>query len=327
MQLTQQQLSIINTAIRTIDIEISALKDLRSGIQAAFAEVVELIHASKGRVVVTGIGKSAIIAQKIVATLNSTGTPALFMHAADAVHGDLGMVQTGDLLLCLSKSGSTAEIKVLLPLVKHRGILVVGMVSQRNSWLAQHADYVLYTPVTEEADPNDLAPTASTTAQMALGDALAVALLALRGFQSTDFAAFHPGGLLGKQLYLRVSDLSAGNERPAVNEEASVQQAILEITSKRLGCTVVLNDSGQATGIITDGDLRRTLEQKGDRGLFQLKAKDIMNPQPKTIALNAMAVEALEKMRSHSITQLLVVDEGRYAGIVHLHDLIREGLV
>ena len=328
MQLTDRQTTIITTAIRTLDIEIGALENLRASINADFCEVADLIHQSQGRVVVTGIGKSAIVAQKIVATLNSTGTPSLYMHAADAIHGDLGMIQPGDLLLCLSKSGSTAEIKVLVPLVKSRGITVVGMISQKDSWLALHADHLLHTPISQEADPNDLAPTASTTAQMAMGDALAMSLLALRGFQSSDFAEFHPGGILGKQLYLRVNDLYPINERPAVFTHTNIHDTILEMTSKRLGCTVVLNDQQEEViGIITDGDLRRHLEQQGEKGIFHLTAKDIMNAFPKTIVAEALAVEALELMRGNSITQLIVVENGKYVGVVHLHDLLREGLV
>ncbi len=329
MQANLQQAKISATALRTLDIEIEALQSLRSSIGEKFCQVVETIHHSPGRVVVTGIGKSAIVAQKIVATLNSTGTPALFMHAADAIHGDLGMIQADDILLCLSKSGSTAEIKVLVPLVKSRGIPVVAMVANTDSWLAVHADHLLHTPITQEADPNDLAPTASTTAQMALGDALAMSLLALRGFQPGDFARFHPGGILGKQLYLRVADLYPQNERPAVFIDTDIRHTILEITGKRLGCTAVVtkNNPPEIVGIITDGDLRRHLEQQGEKGIFHLTAENIMTQNPKTINADALAVKALEIMRAHSITQLIVLKNGKYAGIVHLHDLIREGLL
>ncbi len=319
--------TITTTALRTLDIEIEALQNLRAGINGHFCEVVEAIFASKGRVVVTGIGKSALVAQKIVATLNSTGTPSLFMHAADAIHGDLGMIQSDDILLCLSKSGTTAEVKVLVPLVKNRGIRVVGMVSEQDSWLGKHADHLLHTPVAKEADPNNLAPTASTTAQMAMGDALAVSLLALRGFQPSDFAKFHPGGVLGKQLYLRVSDLCKTNERPAVAATASIHDTILEMTSKRLGCTAVLDKQEKVVGIITDGDLRRMLEQQGSSGISDLQAKDVMGAGPVTIAASALAVKALELMRANSITQLIVEEERKYVGVVHLHDLVREGLV
>ncbi len=329
MQQPTDHNTIAATALKTLDIEIGVLQDLRSSINASFCEVVEKMHYLKGRVVVTGIGKSAIIAQKIVATFNSTGTPSLFMHAADAIHGDLGMIQSGDLLLCLSKSGTTAEIKVLVPLVKGRGIVVVGMVSNPDSWLGKHADLLLHTPISQEADPNDLAPTASTTAQMAMGDALAMSLLALQGFQPGDFAEFHPGGILGKQMYLRVSDLYPHNERPAVFTDTNIHDTILEMTGKRLGCTVVLNGNkkSQVVGIVTDGDLRRHLEKQGDSGIFHLTAKDIMSADPKTIPADALAVKALELMRENSITQLIVLENGQYVGVVHLHDLIREGLV
>lgn len=299
---------------------------LRQSIDEGFARCTQAIFECKGRLVVTGIGKSALVGQKIVATLNSTGTPALFMHAADAIHGDLGMIQPHDIVLCLSKSGETPEIRVLLPLLKNLGHPVIGMVSARTSYLGRNADYLLWTPIEQEADPNNLAPTASTTAQMALGDALATALLALRGFTPQDFAQFHPGGALGKQLYLRVSDLYPQNERPVVLLKDSLQRTILEITSKRLGATAVLDEDGQLRGIITDGDLRRMLER--GNGFDGLLAEEIMTPAPKTIQADAMAVKALQLMRSSSITQLIVVKEsGEYAGFVHLHDLIREGLI
>ena len=322
-----EKATILSTARQTLDIEIGALKELRDSINGDFCKAVEAIRQSKGRVVVTGIGKSAIVAQKITATLNSTGTPSIYMHAADAVHGDLGMIQPDDLLLCLSKSGSTAEIKVLVPLVKSSGVPIIGMAANKSSWLARHSDYLLHTPISKEADPNDLAPTASTTAQMALGDALAVSLLALRGFQPNDFAAFHPGGILGKQLYLRVGDLYPQNERPAVFTSATMQETILEITGNRLGCTAVLNKKNKTVGIITDGDLRRKLEEQGNKGIFHLTAQDIMGNNPKTVNADTLAVEALELMRAYSITQLIVLENGEYVGVVHLHDLIREGLV
>jgi len=317
---------ITKTARRTLDIEIDALKALKNSIGDNFERCVEAVFRCEGRLVVTGIGKSALVGQKIVATLNSTGTPALFMHAADAIHGDLGMIQAGDFVLCLSKSGETPEIRVLVPLLKNLGNPIIGMVSQPDSYLGRHAHYVLLTPVDKEADPNNLAPTASTTAQIALGDALATSLLALRGFSPKDFAQFHPGGALGKQLYLRVSDLYPQNERPAVQLNDSLQRTILEMTSKRLGATAVLDESGQLCGIITDGDLRRMLER--GNGFDGLQAKAIMSPSPKCIQSDAMAVKALQIMRKNSITQLIVVDkENQYLGFVHLHDLIREGLI
>ncbi len=317
---------ITKTALETIEIEIQTLGALKASINESFTSCVKAIFHCNGRLVVTGIGKSAIIGQKIVATLNSTGTPALFMHAADAIHGDLGMIQSSDFVLCLSKSGETPEIKVLVPLLKTLGNTLIGMVGKLDSYLGRQAHFVLHTPVPKEADPNNLAPTASTTAQAAMGDALATSLLALRGFSPQDFAQFHPGGALGKQLYLRVHDLYPQNEKPAVGLEESIQRTILEMTSKRLGATAVLDEEGQLRGIITDGDLRRMLER--GTGLHELRAKDIMTTTPKAIQADAMAVKALQLMRKNSITQLIVVDEnGRYLGFVHLHDLIREGLI
>ncbi len=316
---------ILAIAKRTIQIEAETLNALQAGIDSEFVACVNAIYDAKGRVVVTGIGKSALVGQKIVATLNSTGTPALFMHAADAIHGDLGMIQSDDMVLCLSKSGETAEVKVLVPLVKNIGNALIAMVSNRDSYLGQHADYVLHTPVSQEADPNNLAPTASTAAQMAMGDAVATALLALRGFSPIDFAQFHPGGTLGKQLYLRVCDLYAQNEKPAVKTTDNIRQTIVEMTSKRLGMTAVLDETGRLAGIITDGDLRRMLETETE--VAHLIASDIMTADPKTIASEALAVKALEMMRAHSITTLVVADAGQYLGVIHLHDLIREGLV
>jgi arabinose-5-phosphate isomerase len=317
---------IIKTALQTIEIESAALLALKSSIDAHFSACVSAIYSAKGRLVVTGIGKSALVGQKVVSTLNSTGTPALFMHAADAIHGDLGMIQPGDMALCISKSGETPEIKVLAPLLKNFGNTLIGMTANRQSYLARHAQYLLYTPIPQEADPNNLAPTASTTAQMAMGDALATALLALRGFTAQDFAQFHPGGSLGKQLYLKVRDLYPNNEKPQVRPEESLRDTILEITSKRLGTTAVVDPDGRLLGIITDGDLRRMLEKQID--IHQVKAKDIMTTRPKTTRPDDMAAQALHLMRTNSITQLLVVDEQNYyLGVVHLHDLIREGLI
>ena len=306
---------ITKTALRTLDIEIEALTALRDSIDDNFERCVEAVFRCQGRLVVTGIGKSALVGQKIVATLNSTGTPALFMHAADAIHGDLGMIQTDDFVLCLSKSGETPEIRVLVPLLKNLGNPIIGMVGQADSYLGRHARYVLLTPVSQEADPNNLAPTASTTAQMALGDALATSLLALRGFSPRDFAQFHPGGALGKQLYLRVSDLYPQNERPVVKLEDSLQRTILEMTSKRLGATAVVDEAGQLCGIITDGDLRRMLER--GNGFDGLQAKTIMSYSPRCIQSDAMAVKALQIMRKNSITQLIVVNEqNQYLGFL-----------
>ncbi len=317
---------IKETARQTLLIEAQTLAQLSTSINDEFCKIVEWIFQSKGRVVVTGIGKSAIVAQKIVATLNSTGTPALFMHAADAIHGDLGMIRPDDIIICLSKSGETAEIKILIPLIKQLGSRVIGMTSNKISYLAKRANALLYTPISSEADPNNLAPTASTTAQMAMGDALATALLALRGFSPQDFAQYHPGGALGKQLYLRVHDIYPQNEKPTTYCTDSIRSTILEMTSKRLGMTVVLNKDHELAGIITDGDLRRMLEREADTK--HLCAKDIMTASPKTIEENQLAVKALEVMRTNSITQLVVVNQqNEYLGIVHLHDLIKEGLI
>lgn len=316
---------IINTALQTLRIEQETLRQLEKSIDDRFLRAVEAIIRCRGRLVVSGVGKSALIAQKIVATLNSTGTPALFMHAADAIHGDLGMIQEDDLAMCISKSGETAEVKVLVPLLLSRGNELIGMTGRADSFLGQRADYLLYTPVPQEADPNNLAPTASTTAQAAMGDALATALLSWRGFSAKDFARFHPGGALGKQLYLRVSDLLALHEKPQVMEEASLREVIIEMTAKRLGAAVVVNGQDEVRGIITDGDLRRMLEQGGSA--TELTARRIMTRSPKTIDQEAMAVEALRLMQSHKITQLVVTAQGRYAGMVHLHDLLREGLL
>lgn len=285
----------------------------------------ETIFSASGRVIVTGIGKSANIAAKIVSTFNSTGTPALFMHAADAIHGDLGMIQSGDVVVCISKSGNTPEIKVLIPLVKNFGNKLIAIVGNTDSFLAHEADIVLNTAVEHEACPNNLAPTSSTTAQLVMGDALAVALIECRNFTAADFARFHPGGALGKQLYMRVSDLYLQNERPAVAPAASIRDTILEMTSKRLGC-VVVTDGGRICGIVTDGDLRRML--KANASFDGLTAADIMSHTPKCIADTEYAVNALHLMRRHSITQLIVTDAaGAYLGVLHLHDILREGII
>ena len=318
---------ILRAAVQTIEIEAKTLHKLAESLNETpdFLASVEHIVQSQGRLVLTGIGKSAIIAQKIVATLNSTGTPSLFLHAADAIHGDLGMVQESDTVLCLSKSGETPEIRVLAPLVKNFGNVLIAMTANRESTLAQLADHVLWTPVDLEADPNNLAPTSSTTAQIALGDALAVALITLRGFSPDDFAKFHPGGSLGKQLYLRVSDLYPLNGKPEVSTQSTIQEVILEISSKRLGAAAVLDNNKQLVGIVTDGDLRRMLA--AEESTPQATAEDIMSKAPKTIRPEALAIDALSLMRSHSISQLIVVENGSYLGMIHLHDLVREGLV
>jgi arabinose-5-phosphate isomerase len=275
-------------------------------------------------VVITGIGKSALVAGKIVSTLNSTGTPAIFMHAADAIHGDLGIIQEDDMVICISKSGETPEIKVLVPLLKQRGNRLIAMVGNVTSYLALSSDYILDTTVSKEACPNNLAPTASSTAQMVMGDALAVALLECRGFTSNDFARLHPGGSLGKQLYLKVSDLYVRNEVPRVELTADIRQVILEISNKRLGATAVM-DRDKLAGIITDGDLRRMLEKIQD--VSGVTAAEIMTRNPKTIEASALVVEALSLMRKHNITQLPVLEKGRYAGVIHLHDILKEGII
>jgi arabinose-5-phosphate isomerase len=317
--------TILTTARETIDIELAAVAALRDSLNDDFVKTVETIFKSKGRTILTGIGKSAIVAQKIAATLNSTGTPSVFMHAADAIHGDLGIVQPEDVVICLSKSGDTPEIKALVPLLKNFGNALVGMVSNRESYLGKNATYILHTPIEKEADPNNLAPTASTTAQMVMGDALATSLLALRGFTSADFAQFHPGGALGKQLYLRVRDIFPQHDTPSVFGHDGLHKTILEMTTKRLGATAVLDNNHNLIGVITDGDLRRLLQRAIN--LKTITAADMMSKNPKTIEADVLAVEALQIMRELSITQLIVLDGGKYVGMVHLHDLLKEGLV
>lgn len=316
--------SILSTAKKTIDLESSAISNLANLLTDDFANAVELIYNSKGRVIITGIGKSAIIANKIVATLNSTGTPAVFMHAADAIHGDLGLILQDDVVICISKSGNTPEIKVLVPLIKNANNKMIAITGNIKSFLGQQADYILNAYVEHEACPHDLAPTTSTTAQLVIGDALAICLLELRGFSSTDFAKYHPGGALGKRLYLRVSDLSSVNEKPRVELNTNIKQVIVEISEKMLGVTAVVEDD-KIIGVITDGDLRRMLT-KSD-AFIHLTAKDIMSSNPKRIDENAMAVDALELMESNGISQLLVEHDGKYAGVVHIHDLIKEGII
>ena len=311
-------------AWNTISSEAIAIENLKNSINDDFARCVELIYNSKGRVIVTGIGKSANIATKIVSTLNSTGTPAIFMHAADAVHGDLGTIQEEDIIICLSKSGNTPEIKVLAPLLKLFGNKLIAIVGNTDSYLARQADYVINATVEREACPNNLAPTSSTTAQLVMGDALAVSLLECRGFTVKDFARFHPGGALGKQLYLRVADLYINNEKPSVDAEDGINKIIMEISSKRLGATAVLDD-GKLLGIITDGDLRRMLQKNIE--IKNLTARDIMSSNPKTIESKTLVSDALDRMRKSNITQLLVADNGKYLGVIHLHDILKEGIL
>jgi arabinose-5-phosphate isomerase len=314
---------IIQFASQIIENESNAIINLKAKLDDDFAEVVALVLENKGNLVFSGIGKSAIIAQKIVATMNSTGTTAVFMHAADAIHGDLGIVREGDIVVILSKSGETPEIKMLVPLIKLRGNKIVAMVGNRHSYLASQADLILDVTVDEEAIPGSLAPTSSTTAQLVMGDALALILMRCRGFSTDDFAKFHPGGALGKQLYLRVKDLYVRNERPKVGPDDSLTRVIIEMTHKRLGATVVM-ENGQLLGIITDGDLRRMLMKYPN--IEQVKAAQIMTSNPKTIDEDALVVDALHKMRENSITQLPVVHEGKYLGIIHLHDILKEGI-
>lgn len=315
---------ILEIAHKTLRVEAEGILKLSTQLNEDFSTVVHRIVYLKGRVIVTGIGKSAIIAQKIVATLNSTGTPSTFMHAADAIHGDLGMIQNDDLIICISKSGNTPEIKVLIPLLKQSGNTLVGIVGDMNSFLATQADLVLNTTVDIEACPHNLAPTTSTTAQLAMGDALAVCLLESREFSSADFAKFHPGGALGKRLYLKAGDLSNQNEKPQVTPGTPVRQVILEITKSRLGAVAVI-ENDHISGIITDGDIRRMMESH--ENFENLIAEDIMGRSPKHIDHNELAVKALEIMRSNNITQLLVSSENKYQGIVHLHDLLKEGII
>lgn len=317
-------INILKVAQDTITNEIEALQKMQAAMSADFEAVVRLMSACTGRIVISGIGKSAVIAQKIVATMNSTGTPALFMHAADAIHGDLGMIQQDDVVVLISKSGESPEIKALIPFIRNFGNKIVAICGNVSSYLATQADYLLDTTIDQEACPNNLAPTTSTTAQLVMGDAVAVCLLQLKGFTARDFAKYHPGGALGKRLYLRVADLSAQNPRPAVAADANIKEVIVSISANRLGATAVLQGT-QLLGVITDGDLRRMLEQYLD--LTDLKAIDICTKNPKTISEDEMAVAAMELLREYNITQLLVTKDGAYAGMVHLHDLVKEGLI
>lgn len=319
------QSAILDTARKTLHRESAAILSIAELLNEDFEKVVRLIAHSPGRVVVTGIGKSAIIGRKIAATLNSTGTPALFMHAADAIHGDLGMMLPEDIVICLSKSGESPEIKILVPLIKNFHNPLIAIAGNMSSFLVQHADYVLNSTVAQEAGAHNLAPTVSTTAQLAIGDALAMCLVELKGFTSEDFAKFHPGGTLGKKLYLRVGDLSVNNEKPAIETGAPMKEVILKITAGRLGMTAITNEEGTLQGIVTDGDLRRMLKENND--WQSLTAGQVMNPNPKTIGPDELAVNALDLMRKNNITQLIVLNNGRYAGVIHLHDLIREGLI
>jgi arabinose-5-phosphate isomerase len=320
-----QKPDIISLAKQTIAQEAESIAALESYINDNFKNIIDLIINSKGRLVISGIGKSAIVAQKIVATLNSTGTPSIFMHAADAIHGDMGMIQQDDVVMIISKSGDSPEIKVLVPIIKNFGNKIIAMVGQIQSYLAKQADLTLNTTVSKEACPNNLAPTTSTTAQMVMGDAVAICLMSARGFSPDQFAKFHPGGMLGKKLYLRVSDLALHNEKPMVSETSSLKDVIVEITNKRLGATAVTDENDHIAGIITDGDLRRMLEK--NISLNNITAGDIMSVKPKVISQNDLAVDALDLLRKNNISQLLVVNDNKYEGIIHLHDLVREGII
>ncbi|MEO8404347.1 MAG: KpsF/GutQ family sugar-phosphate isomerase [Chitinophagaceae bacterium] len=312
-------------ALQTIELEARSIANLAAFINDDFEKALTAMAACQGRVVISGIGKSAVIAQKIVATLNSTGTPSIFMHAADAIHGDLGIVQQEDVVIIISKSGESPEIKVLVPLIRNFGNILIGMVGSISSYLAKHSDIILNTTVEQEACPNNLAPTTSTTAQLVMGDTLAVCLMEKKGFKTEDFAKFHPGGTLGKKLYLRVADLYPGNEKPTVLPDQSLKDVIVEMTQKRLGVTAVTDEKNMLLGIITDGDLRRML--KNNISIDHVKAADIMTKNPQTIAPEELAVTALDILRKKEITQLAVVENGTYLGIIHLHDLVKEGLI
>jgi arabinose-5-phosphate isomerase len=315
---------ILKTGLETIEKELLAVSGLKKSIDKDFARTVELICSSTGRVIITGIGKSANIATKIVSTLNSTGTPSIFMHAADAIHGDLGIIRQDDIIICLSKSGETPEIKVLVPILKSRKNTLIAIVGNLDSYLAKQADFIINSSVEKEACPINMAPTASTTAQLVMGDALAMAVLECKGFTAEDFAKYHPGGALGKKMYLKVSDLYIRNEAPRVDIDTDIREVIMEISSKRLGATIVLNGE-ELVGIITDGDLRRMLEKY--KSIEGVVARDIMSANPKTIPSDSLVVNALDLMRKNNITQLAVKESGKYVGVVHLHDILKEGIL
>ncbi|MBE6223915.1 MAG: KpsF/GutQ family sugar-phosphate isomerase [Bacteroidales bacterium] len=318
-------MNLKDLAISVIDKEAKAVEKLKPYVNDEFVEILNLIYGSKGRLIITGIGKSAIIGNKIVATLNSTGTPSIFMHAADAIHGDLGIVQQDDVVLCISKSGNTPEIKVLVPLIRRMGNKLIAMVSNAESYLALHSDYVIRATVDEEACPNNLAPTSSTTTQLVMGDALAVCLLKMRGFSPEDFAKYHPGGSLGKRLYLTVDDVYDKELRPWVQPKETIQNTIINISQNRLGATVVLGDNDELMGIITDGDVRRMVE-KG-KPMDSLAAADIMSRNPKVVQKSELAVNAFSIMEKNKITSVVVMDGGKYVGLIHIHDVLREGIV
>ena len=315
---------VITIAKATLEIEAQSISALMNYVDTHFAKAVTEIFNSKGRVIITGVGKSAIIAQKITSTFNSTGTPAVFMHAADAVHGDLGIIQQSDIIICISKSGNTPEVKVLIPLLKSAGNKLIALVGNIDSYLAKQADYIINCTVEKEACPNNLAPTSSTTAQLAMGDALAVCLLECRDFKSDDFAKFHPGGALGKRLYLKAGDLASQNQKPVVKKSDSVRDVIIEISSKRIGAAAVI-EKNALIGVITDGDIRRMMEKF--ELINDLTAADIMGKDPKTIDADELAVNALSVMQQKHISQIIVTKQGSFFGFIHLHDLIKEGII
>lgn len=321
----EKKADITSAALRTIRMEAAAIEQLASQLDENFEKAIDCLAACTGRLIISGIGKSAIVAQKIVATLNSTGSPSLFLHAADAIHGDLGMVQQDDAVIIISKSGESAEIKVLVPLIRNFGNTLIAITGNMSSYLARQSNFVLNTTVEQEACPNNLAPTTSTTAQMVMGDAIAVCLMEKRGFNMEDFAKLHPGGTLGKKLYLRVSDLYIENEKPQVRADQSVKEVIMEMTRKRLGVTAVIGSDGKLVGVITDGDLRRMLEKSDS--IENIMARDILTMNPKTILPSEMAVNALDIMRKNEIMNLVVAEDDNYLGIIHLHDLVKEGLI
>lgn len=320
-----RQEEIRTSALQTIKMQAAAIEQLTNYLDNSFTDAVELIAMCKGRVVISGIGKSAIIAQKLVATMNSTGTPALFLHAADAIHGDLGMVQQDDIVVVVSKSGDSPEIKLLVPFVKNFGNKIIAIAGNAESFLAKNSDIFINTTVTQEACPHNLAPTTSTTAQMVMGDALAICLMGMKEFSSGDFAKYHPGGVLGKKLYLKVGDMVLAEENPSVKEETPIKEVIMEITKKRLGASAVLGKNGEVLGIITDGDIRRMLEKHDD--FISLTATEIMTHNPKQIEAQELAAEAYSLLKSNNITQLVVLENGTYKGILHIHDIMREGII
>jgi arabinose-5-phosphate isomerase len=315
---------VVAIAKATLEIEAQSITALTNYVNHDFTKAVTEIFNSKGRVIITGVGKSAIIAQKITATFNSTGTPAVFMHAADAVHGDLGIIQQADIIICISKSGNTPEVKVLIPLFKSAGNKLIAMVGNVDSFLAKQADFIINCTVEKEACPNNLAPTSSTTAQLAMGDALAVCLLECRDFKSEDFAKFHPGGALGKRLYLKAGDLAAQNQKPQVKKTDTVRNVLIEISSKRIGAAAVIENSA-IIGIITDGDIRRMMEKY--ENINELTAADIMSHQPKTIDADELAVNAIHIMQQKNISQIIVTKQDQFFGFIHLHDLLKEGII